>query len=963
MNTHLKTNKKSLSFLIITALLLSSLVVLINIPTVHATILESLTFESGTVNELFDIVNGNITIDDTIARTGSKSMKSTFTGDWENAYGDKYVDDPITEVYIEDWIYFSGIPANSETYNVASIVGDAAMSYEAIDFITIGTTSPSNYIKVNGTTYSYNFTINTWYKLNYFYKNGTGDGEIRLWLNDAEIITLTEQNYNGSFERYRCGMNSGYVNTPFNIWHDDIKISNSPLIDTPIVTITTPTNTTYSNPYIPVNFTATTDGTLDKKWFNIKNGDEWTYETNQTYTNRILTDALSNGTYTLFTFANTTLGNEANSNVTFTIGATEASSYTPAFNSDMLLQVNGNKTFLPNGTQVVLRGVNKPELTDDPDGIWMGETIWNEVNVRTEIENMSSRGVNVIRLHGSIYDWKLGINEEHSGISQELAVQKICNISAEYGMWTIYNSYRTGDYWNNENNTGQEGLPYPPYTNNTVINSEAEYVAFTQNVTAEMKDYGNFIFETWNEAEGGVASDWFAVVQDVISSARTVDFVQPIITQWQVSAWINLDFPTRIAGSNPMDWIESANLYDPNGNIIYSNHQYRNHIQHTVPTSFYAYSYDDILQGFTDMKVFENLNNNYCIFWGEIGANIWWDGEDWVKEAAFFNNSLAILNAYNISYCGWHWRDVGQYDLINADLTLTKGGDVFFSWLADWYKFELNYLDLDGESVSITSWEWYNSTELFTYTLGESTLTSGTYTLNTNYAGQLINTTTLSTATHGNTTVDITLQIKQSTLTTLAFNNTLTALTINEDSADTINFTATGDGAFQIVIPSGANASSVTKDGVAQDYGTVWTYDSANDCIIITSTLSTWVISFEAEPSPTPTPTASPASGPGAVSTSPTAEPSIPPLSIIPDDSSNPTTPTYPWWNGLKLPELPRININIPSVRGILLFAVIVCAIFIFFRYGGYSATIPGVGKIGGKPRGKSKSKSKGRKK
>jgi hypothetical protein len=368
----LKNKLKIFAPLIITTLLLNSLVVLTSIPNVQATVLESLTFESGTVNELFGIVDGNITIDDTIAHTGSKSMKSTFTGDWENAYGDKYIDDPITEVYIEDWIYVSGLPANSEYFVVSSIVGDAVMFHESIASITLGTTAPSNYLKVNGTSYNYNFTLNTWYKLNYFYKNGTSDGEMRLWLDDVEIITLTEQNYNGSFERYRCGMNSGFVNTPFNVWHDDIKISNAPLTDTPIVTITTPTNTTYANPYIPINFTATTDGTLDKKWFNIKNGDEWTYETNQTYTSRILTDALSNGTYTLFAFANTTLGNEANSNVTFTIGATEASSYTPTFNADMLLQVNGNKTFLPNGTQVVLRGVNKPEHADDPDGIWDG---------------------------------------------------------------------------------------------------------------------------------------------------------------------------------------------------------------------------------------------------------------------------------------------------------------------------------------------------------------------------------------------------------------------------------------------------------------------------------------------------------------------------------------------------------------------------------------------------------------
>ncbi len=76
------------------------------------------------------------------------------------------------------------------------------------------------------------------------------------------------------------------------------------------ITVTSPTNTTYSSSSITVTLSATVSGsTLDKIWWNCKNGTNWIYANNQTYTTSTsMTGIYSGSQYTFYAFANATDG-------------------------------------------------------------------------------------------------------------------------------------------------------------------------------------------------------------------------------------------------------------------------------------------------------------------------------------------------------------------------------------------------------------------------------------------------------------------------------------------------------------------------------------------------------------------------------------------------------------------------------------------------------------------------------
>ena len=365
-----------------------------------------------------------------------------------------------------------------------------------------------------------------------------------------------------------------------------------------------------------------------------------------------------------------------------TITVLMAPTYTPAFNADMKLTRDANLTKMANGTAVMFKGVNKVELADDPDGIWMGDTNWNETKVIQELDQMKTYGVNLVRVTFSIYDWKQNATDSHSSQPQPYVMRRLANLTAERGMWILFAAYRVGDYYNY---TTQGSLPYPPYTNQTdVIANEADFVSFWGDVAADLKDYGNTMLEIWNEPDAGTSTAWFNVCRDWMVEVRSANYTMPLVVQWGMANWINLNYPTRAGGSYPMDWVDQANstINDVSNNMIYSNHQYRNHIHWSTPDSFNAYSYEDINSGYTYMNLY-NASNYYPIFMGEIGANIWWTGEDLAKELAFFNNSLSLLNSHNISYAGWTWRasGAGAYPLINSDLSAYDGsGEIFFAY-------------------------------------------------------------------------------------------------------------------------------------------------------------------------------------------------------------------------------------------------------------------------------------------
>lgn len=94
------------------------------------------------------------------------------------------------------------------------------------------------------------------------------------------------------------------------------------------VVVTSPTNTTYYSSTISVAFSAYGD-TIDKLWYNCKNGSSWIYGSNQTYTVPTSMTGFVNGTnYTFYGFANNTEGDEGQATVTFSVAIPSSTSVT-----------------------------------------------------------------------------------------------------------------------------------------------------------------------------------------------------------------------------------------------------------------------------------------------------------------------------------------------------------------------------------------------------------------------------------------------------------------------------------------------------------------------------------------------------------------------------------------------------------------------------------------------------------
>jgi hypothetical protein len=88
------------------------------------------------------------------------------------------------------------------------------------------------------------------------------------------------------------------------------------------VTIVSPSNTTYNSGSVYLSLSAS-GGTIDTIWYNIWNGTAWLYLSNQTYTTATTITDLTDNVYTLWVWANNTLGNSDYATVVFTVEISE----------------------------------------------------------------------------------------------------------------------------------------------------------------------------------------------------------------------------------------------------------------------------------------------------------------------------------------------------------------------------------------------------------------------------------------------------------------------------------------------------------------------------------------------------------------------------------------------------------------------------------------------------------------
>lgn len=357
---------------------------------------------------------------------------------------------------------------------------------------------------------------------------------------------------------------------------------------------------------------------------------------------------------------------------------------TPA-NAISKLHVDGK--YIKNETNqiIFLKGVNKVEMADDPDGIWMGDTMWKTSKVIAELDFMKSWGINVIRVHQAVEHWKYNMSSPNAAIPHRQAVKQLLDLAAERGIYVIYDGYSVTDYWHGAE---QDPLPYPPYQTSenasSVITSQQDFIDWWVSIASELKDYPNVIFELWNEPTGDdqAKQSWFNVSQRTINAIRATGAQNLIIFQWAMNNWVNLDFPPPSNTASTMDWVWQANINDPTGNLVYSTHIYRTYgaFHHSKPSYWRAWEYNEIQQAFQYFK-FPEVTQSYPLIIGEIGANLAYTGTELDHELIAFNNSLTLFDEMNIHFIAFWWRNINIFRLLNDSVSFkpTSSGQIFIN--------------------------------------------------------------------------------------------------------------------------------------------------------------------------------------------------------------------------------------------------------------------------------------------
>ncbi len=341
------------------------------------------------------------------------------------------------------------------------------------------------------------------------------------------------------------------------------------------------------------------------------------------------------------------------------------------------------------GNIVYLRGLQKVEMADEPDGAWMGNVMWSDANVRTELQAMKSWGANTVRCIQAIENWKYDLSTPYAAISNREAVKRLLTIAQEEGMYVVFTAYRVTNYFNGGN---QDPLPYPPYQTSSgassVIGSKQDFINWWADVANELKDYPNVVFEIWNEpnGDGTAMTEFFGVQQQVINAIRATGAQNIIMAQWDFGSWINLDYIS--SGGSTMDWINQANLNDPLNNLVYVTHIYREYGDTGIYSNAasiskwgtnHAYDYNELVKAFQGEKLDWVLNTlNKPLFVTETGYNVEKTGAEANYENIAFDNTLKIFNEWGINYIVHWWREIGIFRLHTGapNFSPTAGGTI-----------------------------------------------------------------------------------------------------------------------------------------------------------------------------------------------------------------------------------------------------------------------------------------------
>jgi len=152
---------------------------------------------------------------------------------------------------------------------------------------------------------------------------------------------------------------------------------------------------------------------------------------------------------------------------------------------------------------------------------------------------------------------------------------------------------------------------------------------------------------------------------------------------------------------------------------------------------------------------------------------------------------------YTFTYeSAWYWENMGACCRKYHNTEPSFGAWGTEELANEKYYFNFQHHDIDNNVIdSLVSWELYNGSEKLTYSEGEATLSSGTYTLQTYKENHLLDSRDLSTTSYGNSTISVNIQYKQHNNVANGYvtsNRTISGIIIESQTAASLAFSING---------------------------------------------------------------------------------------------------------------------------------------------------------------------------
>ena len=347
----------------------------------------------------------------------------------------------------------------------------------------------------------------------------------------------------------------------------------------------------------------------------------------------------------VYCYANDTSGNTGVSEAqTFNIYT-----YTPPAN---YLHVEGNQLIDENGNIIKRSNINVNTMIDMPSGFWINDAGiytygWNETLVSRSLQQMYEWNATGIRLLFTAEWWI----DNTDGFQDY--VKYIANWCGNHSMTVEFVPWRAS------NATSLPDGELVWTTPNGYLDSAQDFINMWHDIATELKDYGNVMFDLWNEPNGNstYAAEYMDAVQKIIWDVRVnCSAYNPIVVQWGYG--IGYDFGIGAGVRGDMNWVTDYQLTDIGSNLIMSTHVYASNFYNSSDGFARVLDYDSLKFAFEECGVYD-VAENYPVLFGEIGWNVITDNQ--TAEGEWFENMLKLMTETDVTngilgFDLWVWR-------------------------------------------------------------------------------------------------------------------------------------------------------------------------------------------------------------------------------------------------------------------------------------------------------------------